>query len=119
MTRKLLSTVQVLSWVAVILSACSGSSQTIEVYNPAGIRQDGVYVDELLKKTMTETQKTRPPLAAQFPKVKVEKVSIRRDAFSEINDLFYKRGWADGLPIVPPTKELVKEMLKGTDSLSR
>jgi hypothetical protein len=115
MTRKLLFTLLAVSLVAVILAACSGSSQTIEVYNPAGIRQDGVYVDELLKKTMTETKKTRPPLAAQFPKVKVEKISITRDAFSEINNLFYKRGWTDGLPIVPPTRELVKEMLRGTD----
>jgi hypothetical protein len=115
MTRKLLFTVLAVSLVAVILAACSGSSQTIEVYNPAGIRQDGVYVDELLKRTMTETKKTRPPLAAQFSKVKVEKASITRDAFSEINNLFYKRGWTDGLPIVPPTKELVKEMLRGTD----
>ena len=115
MTKKLLFTVVVVSLATVILSACTGSSQTIEVYNPAGIRQDGLYVDELLKKTMTETQKTRPPLAAQFPKVKIEKVSITQDAFPEINDLFYKRGWTDGLPIVPPTKERVQEMLKGTD----
>ena len=28
---------------------------------------------------------------------------------------FYKRGWTDGLPIVPPTEEAVKEMLTGTD----
>lgn len=96
------------------LDACKATDM-IEVYNPAGIRQDGLYVDELLKRTMTETKTTRPPLAAQFPKVKVEKISITRDAFSEVNDLFYKRGWTDGLPIVPPTKELVKEMLRGTD----
>jgi hypothetical protein len=115
MIRKLVFTILVVSWVPVILSACSGSSQTVEVYNPAGIREDGVYVDELLKKTMTKTKKTRPPLAAQFPKVRVEKVSLSRDVLSEINDLFYNRGWTDGLPIVPPTKELVKEMLKGTD----
>ena len=114
MIRKLAFTILVVVWVPFILSACSGSSQTVEVYNPAGIREDGVYVDELLKKTMTETKKTRPPLAGQFPKVRVEKISISQDAFSEINNLFYNRGWSDGLPIVPPTRELVKEMLKGT-----
>ncbi len=115
MSRKLLIIVLMFSWIGLILSACSGSSQTVEVYNPAGIRQDGVYVDELLKKTMTETQKARPPLAGQFPKVSVEKISIKKDAFSEINDLFYKRGWTDGLPVVPPTKELVRGMMRGTD----
>ena len=28
---------------------------------------------------------------------------------------FYRRGWSDGLPIIPPTEEKVAEMLKGTD----
>lgn len=43
----------------------------------------------------------------------------RRIAFSgelrEINRFFYKRGWGDGLPLVPPTQEAVSEMLAGTD----
>jgi hypothetical protein len=33
---------------------------------------------------------------------------------SEIQDHFYKQGWTDGLPIIPPTEEKVAEMLKGT-----
>jgi hypothetical protein len=33
----------------------------------------------------------------------------------EVNNFFYKKGWTNGLPIVPPTKEAVNEMLKGTD----
>ncbi len=33
---------------------------------------------------------------------------------SEIEDYFYKEGWTDGLPVIPPTKERVAEMLKGT-----
>lgn len=32
----------------------------------------------------------------------------------EVNNFFYKNGWSDGLPIVPPTEEAVKRMLKGT-----
>ncbi len=28
---------------------------------------------------------------------------------------FYRNGWTDGLPIVPPTREAVREMLRGTD----
>ncbi|MCD8325020.1 MAG: hypothetical protein LUC32_08785 [Clostridiales bacterium] len=34
---------------------------------------------------------------------------------SEINDHFYKMGWTTGLPVVPPTREAVDEMLTGTD----
>lgn len=34
------------------------------------------------------------------------------DSPAEINDLFYERGWTDGLPILPPTEEAVAEMLR-------
>ncbi|MBI4321605.1 MAG: hypothetical protein HY675_24180 [Chloroflexi bacterium] len=33
----------------------------------------------------------------------------------EVHRVFYESGWTDGLPIVPPTKEAVAEMLAGTD----
>ncbi|MCC7487897.1 MAG: hypothetical protein IT529_23250 [Burkholderiales bacterium] len=35
--------------------------------------------------------------------------------FDEVNRFFYKRGWGDGLPLVPPTEAAVREMLAGTD----
>ena len=34
---------------------------------------------------------------------------------SEICDHFYEMGWTTGLPILPPTREAVDEMLTGTD----
>jgi hypothetical protein len=34
---------------------------------------------------------------------------------AEVNRFFYRRGWTDGLPIIPPTEEAVAEMLTGTD----
>jgi hypothetical protein len=33
----------------------------------------------------------------------------------EIQRFFYKRGWTDGLPVIPPTEAKVAEMLTGTD----
>ena len=33
---------------------------------------------------------------------------------AEIQDYYYKQHWTDGLPVIPPTKEAVAEMLKGT-----
>ncbi len=33
----------------------------------------------------------------------------------EINNRFYQLGWTTGLPIIPPTREAVDEMLSGTD----
>ena len=37
------------------------------------------------------------------------------DSVQDINDLFHERGWTDGLPIIPPTEEAVREMLRFTD----
>jgi len=60
------------------------------------------------------------PLTAEeeSPKLKeVEKLprAVFKGNLEEVNRFFYKRGWADGLPIIPPTEEAVKEMLTGTD----
>jgi hypothetical protein len=41
------------------------------------------------------------------------KVAIE-GSVGEIEEYFHKQKWTDGLPIVPPTKEAVAEMLKGT-----
>jgi hypothetical protein len=37
------------------------------------------------------------------------------EALRAINDIFYKKRWTDGFPIVPPTEEAVQWMLAGTD----
>jgi hypothetical protein len=34
---------------------------------------------------------------------------------AEINRFFYRRGWSDGLPLIPPTEAALAEMLQGTD----
>lgn len=96
-------------------TSVAASPQSIEVYNPAGVRADGVFIDKLLARTKAELGKTRPARAGDFPEGRVERVAFQGDAFATVNDLFYKRGWTDGLPIVPPTKERVLEMLKGAD----
>jgi hypothetical protein len=37
------------------------------------------------------------------------------DSVRDINNLFYERGWTDGLPIIPPTEEAVAQTLRFTD----
>ena len=39
---------------------------------------------------------------ASGPTLTSERIDVE-DSWEEINDLFYERGWTDGLPIVPPT----------------
>ena len=98
-----------------LYAPCQAAQRTVEVYNPAGQQPDGVYVDRILKKIMDETGVKRPLLAGKFTGQKIERIGIRADEFSELNEWFYLRGWTDGLPIVPPTEVRVREMLKGSD----
>ena len=40
---------------------------------------------------------------------------VFKGSLEEVNRFFYQRGWTDGLPIIPPTENAVKEMMTGTD----
>lgn len=41
-----------------------------------------------------------------------ERLEVDED-IEEINEIYYQRGWGDGLPIIPPTEERVEKMLAG------
>ncbi len=91
------------------------SGKVVEVYNPAGIREDSTYVDKLLSASIQATHRRGPRLAGEFPETRIEKIKVKGDPTEEINELFYQRGWTDGLPIIIPTPGRVREMLRGTD----
>ena len=78
---------------------------------PTGQRSSGEWIDDTLKLRVQESCLTeRTPLVAQFPRQRVEVIRDAVDA--QISDLFYKRGWTDGLPIIPPTIGRVEDMLR-------
>ncbi|MFC1918507.1 hypothetical protein ACFLWW_00830 [Chloroflexota bacterium] len=69
-------------------------------------------VDEVvaaLTKPPTADEKSPESKERELPRV------VFKGNLQEINSFFYKRGWTDGLPIIPPTQEAVDEMLTGTD----
>jgi hypothetical protein len=107
----------VLLGLLVLLAAAplARAGQAVTVLNPSGVRESGTFVDELLLESMRTQGLTRPSLAGAFPRSRTETVQVRADASAEIGELFYRRGWTDGLPIVPPTPERVREMLRGAD----
>lgn len=76
--------------------------------------QGGSYVDDVITKAIRGKGGGKPPLSGEFPRLRLELIETR-DVYEDVNDLFYQRGWTDGLPIVPPTEEKVKKMLRGTD----
>jgi hypothetical protein len=71
-------------------------------------------VDALTRPLTAEEAK--PSQAQQLHENANIKVSGKdyEDASQKVNDLFLDNRWADGLPIVPPTPELVKAMLAGS-----
>ena len=78
---------------------------------PAGQRSSGEWIDDTLKLRVEESGLTeRTPLVAQFPRQRVEVIRDADDA--QVSDLFYRRGWTDGLPIIPPTIGRVEDMLR-------
>ncbi len=40
---------------------------------------------------------------------------IFKGDIGDVDQFFYRRGWTDGLPIIPPTEKAIAEMLSGTD----
>jgi hypothetical protein len=64
---------------------------------------------EMLTNPLTAEEKSPKQLAAKPPKI------IFRGNYEQVNRYFYKNGWTDGLPIVPPTEKAVAEMMTGTD----
>src|SRR5262249_41387220 len=53
-------------------------------------------------------------LAGDFPRQRIEVVRGPR-AEDRLQELFLRRGWSDGLPVVPPTVARVKQALAFTD----
>ncbi|MBI4296809.1 MAG: hypothetical protein HY667_06805 [Chloroflexi bacterium] len=63
-----------------------------------------------LVKTLTAEEKS-PQLKGPEKPVRI----VFKGTLEEVNRFFYRRGWTDGLPVIPPTDEAVAEMLTGTD----
>jgi hypothetical protein len=62
------------------------------------------------------TTPLRPEEAAPAARpTEVTRGAVFSGDLREVQKFFYRRGWTDGLPIVPPTREAVDEMLRGTD----
>ena len=51
---------------------------------------------------------------AQEPQLTAERTRIA-DSLEAVNNLYYARGWSDGLPIIPPTEDRVRAMLEFSD----
>lgn len=82
---------------------------------PAGQQAAGGWIDDTLKQRAAEQGlSAKVPLAADFPRQRIEVVRGPR-AEDRLQELFLRRGWSDGLPVVAPTVARVKQALAFTD----
>lgn len=62
-----------------------------------------------LTSPLTEEERAVPSQEPNSPRL------VMKGDLTQVNKYFYRRGWAYGMPIVPPTEAAVAEMLTGTD----
>ena len=75
--RKLILTAVI---VGFFLPAAAWAAQTLQVYNPSGVRVDGVYVDDALLNAVMIKDVNIPTRLADFPHEPIEKIQIKKDA---------------------------------------
>jgi hypothetical protein len=82
---------------------------------PTGQQAAGGWIaDTLSQRAAEQGLSGKVPLAGDFPRQRIEVVRGPR-AEERLQELFLRRGWSDGLPVVPPTVARVNEMLAFTD----
>jgi hypothetical protein len=91
-------------------------TDTLWLVLPTAQRASGEWIDDTLKQRLREQGlHARAPLAGDFPRQRVE-VLRAPDAWRRANELYYLRGWTDGLPIVPPELSIVERMVEYSGS---
>src|SRR5262245_33541945 len=90
-----------------------GSSLWIVV--PTAQQASGGWIADTLKQRAAEQgMSAKVPLAGDFPRQRIEVVR-GPNTEERVQELFLRRGWSDGLPVVPPTAVRVKAALAFTD----
>ena len=68
-------------------------------------------IDVLTKAAVEEKTRAASPVA-----VEARPTLLGPDTEDNLQHLFYERGWTDGLPVILPTEERVRNMLTGTNA---
>lgn len=94
------------------MSTLAQEGGSLWVHVPIGQQPAGTWIDDVLRRQANEAELAgKARVDGELPRQRVE-VFRARDAQAAVNDLFYRRGWTDGLPIVAPTVSKVRDMLR-------
>jgi hypothetical protein len=87
------------------------AEDTLCLVTPVARNQHDEWIDDTIAQLAVEHGMTeRLSLAGQFPRSRLEELN---GGAAAVREIYYRRGWTDGLPIVPPTTDLVARMLSG------
>ena len=81
----------------------------IDVVIPERVRESLDDIIAGLTKPLTPDEAATPAGEPNTPRV------ATAGSLEHVNKYFYRKGWAYGMPVMPPTAEAVEEMLTGTD----
>lgn len=95
--------------IRIVTESIPGHTTITEIVNK-GISAVMGDIIAALTKPLTVEEKTPKSTEQENPSKVIFKGSLR-----EVNQFFYRRGWTDGSPIIPPTEEEIADMLTGTD----
>jgi hypothetical protein len=95
--------------IRIVLESIPGHTTLVE-YIDKGISDVLDDIIAALTKPLTPEEKSPKSAESENPSKIIFKGNLK-----EVNHFFYRRGWTDGSPIIPPTEEEVAEMLTGTD----
>jgi hypothetical protein len=70
-------------------------------------------IDEIIE-ALTTPQEVWRPMPAPAALKETPDTDLKPDTEDNLQQIFYDRGWTDGLPIILPTEERVERMLTGT-----
>jgi len=70
-------------------------------------------IDEIIE-VLTQPQEKKKPVPYPAASKKMPDGVLKPDTEDNLQQIFYERGWTDGLPIILPTEERVEKMLAGT-----
>ncbi|TAM85268.1 hypothetical protein EPN42_15405, partial [bacterium] len=86
------------------------------IHNPVGRQNGGGWVDDALGDRPREIDPVGKRLVSGSSTPQRVEMIRSADVDATVNELFYRRGWTDGVPIVPPTPARVREMVRFSPS---
>ena len=86
--------------------------RSVWIHVPVGQQAGGAWIDDMLRRRAAEADLVgKGRVEGELPRQRVEVVRAQ-DTEAEVNELYFRRGWTDGLPIVAPTVAKVRDMLR-------